>query len=44
VIAPDRFRALVPELGPASERLTIDATVAHVSAFSLAGIAAMRSG
>jgi AcrR family transcriptional regulator len=44
VIAPDRFRALVPELVPASERLTIDATVAHVSAFSLAGIAAMRSG
>jgi AcrR family transcriptional regulator len=42
VIAPDRFRALVPELVPASERLTIDATVAHVSAFSLAGIAAMR--
>ena len=42
VIAPDRFRALVPELVPTSERLTIDATVAHVSAFSLAGIAAMR--
>ena len=46
VIAPDRFRALVPELlpeAPAEVLPTLDATVAHVTAFSLAGIRAMRT-
>ena len=45
VIAPERIRTLVPELMPdmsGTEELTIDAVVAHVSAFSLAGIRAMR--
>jgi hypothetical protein len=44
-IAPDRFRALVPELVPdlpPVALLTLDAAVAHVTAFSLAGIRAMR--
>jgi len=43
VIAPDRFKALVPELVPTTEsQPSIDGAVTHVTAFSLAGIAAMR--
>lgn len=41
VIAPERFRALAPDLVPAGD-LTIEAAAEHVSTFSLAGIAAMR--
>ena len=45
-IAPERFRALVPELVPEvspKALLTLDAAAAHVTAFSLAGIRAMRT-
>ena len=45
-VAPDRFRTLVPELvpdAPPEALLTLDAAVAHVAAFSLAGIRAMRT-
>jgi TetR/AcrR family transcriptional regulator, regulator of cefoperazone and chloramphenicol sensitivity len=41
-IAPERFRAVIPDLAP-SGALDVDATVAHVTAFSLAGIRAMRT-
>ncbi|HTL35125.1 MAG TPA: CerR family C-terminal domain-containing protein, partial [Kofleriaceae bacterium] len=45
VIAPERFRTLMPELVPdvPSGQLSIEAAIAHVSAFSLAGIRAMRT-